>query len=473
MAARERDLKGLRTSSGLTRARIFAIIALLGVAVLVPPAPVPRAHAADAGLVLESLGVLRARYVDQINTVTLLNGAIEGLRAIVSNAGVKAELPPLGAGTNTWQAQMQFRARFDAAAAATGGRVPKTTLAYAAVQAMTGTLHDSHTGFITPDQNRERQARQRGQAAFSGIGVVLLPRDGRLYVRDVIPGSPAEAAGLRPLDRIVGIDNVSVAGMQIDQVASLIRGAAGTSVSVTLQRGPGAAAESVTIGRRPIQIPAIFQARVLDSGIGYLQLYQFVNHTGADFRGALERMLADGMRALVLDVRANHGGYLHELTAVLDTLLPPGKPVYRETTRNGFMRTVTTSATPLLLPSVPVIVLVDEGSASAAELLSAALQEHHRATVIGAKTSGAVEASVLIDLSDGSALSVTVQRLSTGLGKRLEGTGVAPDVTIPQVSNDLEQGRDTQLVRGIAIARQRLGLANARPTSPVEVFKPR
>jgi carboxyl-terminal processing protease len=405
-----------------------------------------------------------------VNVASLMNGALDGLRNTLSQAGVKTDLQPIPASSNFWQAQTLFRTRFDAAGAAAEGRVTKTALAYAAIQSMTGTLRDSHTGFISPEQNRERQARQRGQAAFSGIGVVLLPRDGRLYVRDVIPGGPAAAAGMRPLDRIVRINGAPIGGMSIDQVAGMIRGPAGTTVAVTIDRGPGPTEETLSLVRRPIQVPAIFQAKVLDAGIGYLQLYQFVNRTGGEFKAAVDRMLAGGMRALVLDVRANHGGYLHELTAVLDTLLPSGKPVYRETTRNGLMRTVRTSDTPRLPANVPVIVLMDEGSASAAELLSAALQEHHRATLVGERTSGAVEASVLIDLSDGSALSVTVQRLSTGLGKRLEGTGVSPDVAVAQATSDLEKGRDTQLLRGIAIARQRLGLADARPRSPGEVF---
>jgi len=446
---------------------------LLSVGALAPLAAAPPAHAADAGLVVEALDILRTRYVDPINPAALLNGAVEGLRGTLSRAGVKAEIQTIPPSSNFWQAQTQFRTRFDGAVSAAGGRVAKTTLAYAAIQGMTGLLRDSHTGFVTPEQNRERQARQRGQAGFSGIGVVLLPRDGRLYVRDVIPGGPAAAAGMRPLDRIVRINGVPVAGMAIDQVANVIRGPVGTSVSVTVERGPGSAEETVAMARRPIQVPAIFQAKVLDAGVGYLQLYQFVNRTGGEFKAAVDRMLAGGMRALVLDVRANHGGYLYELTGVLDTLLPAGKPVYRETTRNGLMRTVRTSDPPRLPPSVPVVVLVDEGSASAAELLSAALQEHHRATLVGEKTSGAVEASVLIDLSDGSALSVTVQRLSTGLGKRLEGAGVSPDIIVAQATSDLEKGRDTQLLRGIAVARQRLGLADARPRSPNEVSTPR
>jgi len=114
---------------------------------------------------------------------------------------------------------------------------------------------------------------------------------------------------------------------------------------------------------------------------------------------------------------------------------------------------------------MPLIVLIDEASASAAELLAAALQEQGRATLLGAKTSGAVEASVQFDLSDGSALSITILRLTTGLGKRLEGVGVSPDIPVVLSSADLDQGRDTQLQRAILLARQRLGLAATRVPS--------
>ena len=152
-------------------------------------------------------------------------------------------------------------------------------------------------------------------------------------------------------------------------------------------------------------------------------------------------------------------GFVHELTAVLNTLLPAGRPILQETTRGAVTRTTRTSGVPTLPSQMPLFVLIDEGSASAAELLSAALQEQGRATLVGAKTSGAVEASILVDLSDGSALSVTVLRLATGLGRRLEGVGVTPDVAAAQALADLDQGRDTQLQRALLLARQRLGQA--------------
>ena len=442
-----------------TLRRSLPVILLLVAVTLAPLAAPPRAHAADVGLVLEALTVLRDRYVDPVDSVVLLNGGIGGLRAVLSAAGIQVDLAEIPAGTSSGRATTLFRTRFASANTAAAGRVSTTNLAYTAIRGMTAVLKDSHTGFITPEANRERVARQRRQAAFSGIGVVLMPREGRFYIRDVIPGTPAEIAGVQALDRIMRIDNIPTQGMQTDQVAGLIRGTPGTPVSIVLDRPGQADAVTLSVTRAPIQIPAVFQARVLEGGIGYLQIYQFVDRTGADVRRAIERMQKDGMRALVLDVRANSGGFLHELTATLNALLPPGRPIYQETTRGGQTRTTRTTGVPVLPSYVPVILLVDESSASAAELLSAALQEQGRATLVGAKTSGAVEASVLFDLSDESALSVTILRLSTGQGRRLEGAGLTPDIPVALNVADLDLGRDTQLQRAILAARQRLGLA--------------
>lgn len=447
-----------------SRSRIHTLqaIAVLLAVTLLPLAAVPPAQAADAGLVIEALRQLRNRYVEQIASVALLNGAIGGLRTTLSTAGVQVDLQEIPAGTGNGQADAAFRARFDAATAAAGGRVTSTALAYAAIRAMTEVLNDSHTGFITPEANRERQLRLLGQSGFSGAGIVIMPREGRFYVRDVVPGSPAQAAGVQALDRIVRVDTVSTAGLQPDQLSGLIRGPAGTPVSIVLDRPGRPDPVTLTVTRAPIQVPAIFQARVLEGGIGYLQLYQFSTRTGAEFREALERLLASGMRALVLDVRANSGGYVHELAVVLNAMLLPGRAIYQEVTRGGQTRTVRTSAAPILPTHVPVVVMIDEGTASAAELLSAALHEHGRATLLGAKTSGAVEASIMVDLSDGSALSVTILRLASGLGKRLEGVGVSPHVPVAQVIADLDQGRDTQFQRAMLLARQRLGQARQR-----------
>ena len=439
----------------------FAILLILTLL----PLAAPQAQAADASLVVEALRQLRARYVEPIDSVALLNGAIGGLKASLTNAGIAAELPEIASGSTDPQAEAVFRVRFDAATAAAGGRVQPTALSHTAIRGMTAVLKDSHTGFISAEANRERQLKLAGQAGFTGAGIVLMPREGRFYVRDVVPGSPAQAVGVQQLDRIVRVDNVSTTGLQVDQLSGMIRGPAGTSVSIVFDRPGRPDPVNLTLTRAPIQVPAIFQARVLEGGVGYLQLYQFSARTGSEFREAVQRLLTGGMRALVLDVRANSGGYVHELALVLNTLLLPGRPIYQEITRGGTSRTVRTSGTPILPPYVPLVVVLDEGTASAGELLAAALQEQGRGTLMGMKSSGAVEASIVVDLSDGSALSITILRLASGSGKRLEGIGVAPDVQVGQLTTDLDQGRDTQLQRAYQLARQRLGQAQRAPAA--------
>ncbi len=420
----------------------------------VSPATRPAQAAADQSLVLEALQVLQTHYVDPVNAPKALNAAVAGLRQQLSAAGVAADLPDIPSFVTEAEARRLFAERFTAATAAASGQLSRTQLAYAAIRGMTDSFNDSHTGFLTPEQNDERRQRQRGQAGFTGVGVVLLPKDDRFYVWIVIPGGPAEAAGVHEFDRILKVNDVATGGMTVDQVSGAVRGPAETPVTLTLGR-PGAPEPlAITITRAPIVVPSIFRSELLDGGVGYIRLYQFVERTGSDVRAAVARLLAQGMHALVLDLRGNSGGYLNELNSVLNTLLPPGVPMYTEMRQGGQVRVVRTTQVPLLPASVPMIVLIDESSASAAELLAAAIKENHRGKLVGQKTAGAVEASIMIDLSDGSALSVTTFRLATGDGVRLEGTGVAPEVASELTAADLEAGRDRQLGTAVQLARE-------------------
>lgn len=445
---------------------------LLLAALVAPVAALPASAAAapasaDAGLVLQALALLREHYVERVEVLPLLNGGIGGMRAALSAAGVQADLPDLPAETSEAQAQAGFRLRFDAAVAAAAGRMTRAALAHAAIRGMTAVLADSHTGFVPPEEYERMRAQASRQAQFSGIGVVLLAREGRFYVRDLIPGGPAEGAGLRAFDRIVRIDAVPTGGLDVAQVSGMIRGPAGTTVTLVVERPGSADPVTVSVARAPIRVPPIFDGRVLGDGIGYVKLHSlFADRVGQEFRQRLERLLASGMRALVLDVRGNSGGYVHELIQVLNALLPPGQPVLQETRRGGATQLIRTWAPPVLPAHVPVVVLVDEASASAAELLAAALQEHGRATLVGEKTSGAVEAGATFELPDGSALLITVRRLATGRGRRLEGVGVIPHVPVALAVADLDQGRDAQFDRALQVARQRLGLARRPAASP-------
>jgi len=444
-----------RLAAGLRRA--VAVVLLVAVLAPLAVAQTPPGAAAEPALVFEALRVLQTNYVDPVDAAKVLHAATEALRRELSAKGIALELGGIPPGTPEAEARRLFAERFAAAAAAAGTSLTGTQLAYAAIRGMTESFKDSHTGFLTPQQNQERRSRQHGQAGFTGVGIILLPKEDNFYVWTTIPGGPAEAAGVRDFDRILKVNDISTAGLQVDQVSGMIRGTPGTPVTLTLRRPGLAEPFTVTITRAPIVVPSIFKAELLDagSGIGYLKLYQFVEGTARDFRAAVSRLVAQRMRALVLDLRGNSGGYLAELNGVLNALLPASTPVYTEM-RPGVTRVQRTAGAPLLPPTMPLWVLVDEGSASAAELLAAAIQENRRGQLVGERTAGAVEASIMIDLSDGSALSVTTFRLATGRGVRLEGAGVRPDVEAPLTAADIEAGADTPLTTAVRLARQLL-----------------
>lgn len=412
------------------------------------------AQAADQSLVFEALGLLQTHYVDPVDPVKLLNAAIAALRTQLSNAGVAADLAEIPPGTTDAEARRLFTDRFTTASILSVASVPRTQLAYAAIRGMTDSLKDSHTGFLTPQLNEERRLRQRGQAGFSGVGIILLPKDGKFFVSTVIPGGPAETSGVHDLDRIARVNDVSTGGLTVDQVSGMIRGPTGTSVTLALQRPGVPDPVLVTIVRAPIVVPSVFKADLLENGIGYIKLYQFVERTGRDVRAAITRLLSQGMRVMVLDLRGNSGGFLSELNDVLNALLPAGVPIYTEMRQGGQVRVVRTTRAPILPAGIPVVVLVDEGSASAAELLAAAIKENRRGQLVGERTSGAVEASILFDLSDGSAVSITTFRLATGRGVRLEGAGVDPDIQAALTTADLEAGVDRPLGAALSLARQ-------------------
>ncbi len=437
--------------------RSMAVIVM--VAVLAPFAAAQTAAPAansQPTLVFEALRALQTNYVDPVDVAKVLNAAVDALKAALSTAGVTSDLAPIPPGTPDAEAQQLFADRFAQALAA--ARLTKTQLSYVAIRGMTESFDDSHTGFLTPDQYKERLSRQRGQAGFTGVGIVLATKDNKFYVQAVIPGGPAEAAGVRQYDRIIRINDVNANGLQMDQVSGLIRGTPGTAVTLTLQRPAVTDPIVLTITRAPIVVPSIFRSEVLEGGVGYLKLYQFVEGTARDVRVALANMQQRKMRALVLDLRGNSGGYLYELNGVLNALLPSNLPVYTEMRQGGAVRVQRSSGPTLLPAAMPLYVLIDEGSASAAELLAAAIQENGRGQLIGEKTAGAVEASIAIPLSDESALSVTTFRLATGKGVRLEKAGVRPDVEVIQTAQDIDAGVDRVFGTAVRIVRQVLAL---------------
>ena len=425
------------------------ILALVLAATLAaPPALLQPARAADAGIVYEVLAAIVENHVERPEPAKLLAGAVGGLREALTRAGVTAQLADLSATTES-EARLQFQERFDQAVAQSGGSVPEVQLRYAAAAAMAASVGDSHTWFANPEQWREFVERTQGNPSFVGIGVLLLPRDGRFYIWRVFAGSPAEQAGLRAFDRIVTVDGQSTQNMSTQDLVSRVRGPAGTQVQIGVQRPGQAAPVTVAITRAPITVQ-VENHRVLDNQIGYLELGGFPSGAAARVRQALDDLRSRNIRGLIVDLRRNSGGSLNEVLDVSNLLLPPNLLVYTLTTRGGTVQGVTGGG-PLLDPAIPLVVLTDEGTASGGELLSSALQEHGRAQVVGAQTAGALQVGRLFPLSDGSGLSITIAQIATGKGATLEKNGAQPNIAVPLTTADLDQGADPQLRRAIQL----------------------
>jgi len=433
------------------------VIALLILALAVGglvPLGAARAQAPSATIVFAALQAIRENHYEEQDPIKLLGAAVDGLRRALTRAGVTPNLPDLTATTES-RARAEFQNRFELAIQQGQSRVTADQLQYAASQGMAGFIDDSHTGFISPERRAEDIRRQRNEASYSGIGISMLTRDGRFFIQHVFSGTPAQRAGIRNWDRILSIDGTTTQGMTSEDVSGRIRGPQGQTVTLVVQRPGQANPISIPITREAIVIPTV-EYQLLDNRIGYIRFSQFAQQAGPRIRQALEDLQQQGMRALVLDLRGNSGGLLNELNRIAEYFLPAGTNIYTMETRREGKRTFVSRTNPIVDRALPMTVLIDDGSSSAAELLAAALQENRRATLIGRPTAGAVLVSVVFPLPQGAAMSVSIARLITGAGNVLEGNGIKPDVAVDLATEDIERGVDTQLARALQATNQRL-----------------
>ena len=308
-----------------------------------------------------------------------------------------------------------------------------------AVRGMLANL-DVHSTYLPP--NRYTRVRQDTEGQFGGVGLVLAPGyldDKRPtvppfpIVDELVPGSPAEVAGIQLDDRVVSIDGAptAVAGHAVKEAGAweaTLRGASGTRVAIGVMRVGWQRARVFTIVRAQVKQPTV-HARVLEPHIGYLQIERFSEATSADVAAGLASLEQQGaLGALVLDLRDNPGGLVDQAIAVADEFLDSGTIVTIHG-RKGSVETQVAHAGGGAV-GVPVIALVDQGTASAAEILAAALHDHGRAKLVGTRTYGKGTVQTFFDLEDGSGLKLTTARYHTPNGNSLESKGLTPDVPV-------------------------------------------
>lgn len=306
-------------------------------------------------------------------------------------------------------------------------------LVYAAIDGMVDAL-DPHSEFLTPEQKAAFRTQTRGR--FPGIGMEIGLRDDTLTVITPLQGAPAAAAGVRPGDQIRAIDGHSTRGMTQSDAVRRIRGPAGTVVELTLQRGD-APPFTVRVERQVVVVEPV-EARLLPDGSAHLRVRAFQHDTEARLRAEIERLRAEAggeLPGIVLDLRNNPGGLLSQAIGVSDLFLSAGQ-IVRTRTRGGGGRTF--DASPLgTLPPVPLVAVVNAGTASAAEIVVGALQAHRRAVVVGTPTFGKGSVQSVYDLTDGSGLKLTVAHYFTPDGRSIQARGLAPDVFIA-AADDIE-----------------------------------
>jgi carboxyl-terminal processing protease len=295
--------------------------------------------------------------------------------------------------------------------------VPPESIYSKALSGMLRELHDPHTVYLGPD--RARRLAETTTGRYGGVGVQIEPREGGVVVIAALPGTPADSAGLRTGDRIVEIDGRATRGLTGEEAQRALRGAPGSRVQLVVER-PGVPDRlTVALVRREIQRHAVSHARLVGDGIGYVDLRVFNEATAAELRSAVEKLRGEGMRALVLDLRGNPGGLLDQGVATADLFLDPGDPIVatRGRARGATQEFADREAQPW--PELPIVVLVDSGSASAAEILAGALQDHDRAALVGTGTFGKGSAQSLYPI-DGGALKLTTARWFTPSGRSID-----------------------------------------------------
>ncbi|RME82906.1 MAG: S41 family peptidase [Caldilineae bacterium] len=321
---------------------------------------------------------------------------------------------------------------------------PPEELVYDAVHGVIRRLDDRYTDILTPRQAED--FRIDLESSFEGIGATVEPADEDARTGVVIvypfPGSPAEQAGLKPHDEIVAVDGTDVTNMDLDDAVRLIRGPAGTTVVLTIQRS-GQEAFDVEITRARIDIP-ILEQEIIDDKYLHISLYDFSARAESEMRQALQAGLDAGIRGVILDLRGNPGGRLDISISVASMFIEEGV-IVRE--RSGERVQEHDAAGQALVPDLPLVVLVDGGSASASEIVAGAIQDHKRGVLIGEKTFGKGSVQTLFDLSDGSLLRVTTARWFTPNDRQIDGRGLTPDIIVPAGEPDSEE--DPQLQAAI------------------------
>ena len=301
-------------------------------------------------------------------------------------------------------------------------KVTKKSLMQGALKGMLESLDDPHSVYFTSEELRSFQEDIKGK--YVGVGMVIQKKVGEpLTVVSPIEDGPAYKAGIKPKDQIVEIDGESTYNLTSEEASKRLKGKANTSVKVKVYRETNKLTKVFELKRETIELKYV-KSKMLEGGIGYLRLTQFGDNVYPDMKKALEGLQAKGMRALILDLRSNPGGELGQSIKIASMFIEKGKIV---STRQKKGEETVYSREGKYFGNFPMVVLINGGSASASEIVSGALKDYKRATLIGEKSFGKGSVQTLLPLPDGDGIKITIAKYYTPNGISIDGTGIEPD----------------------------------------------
>lgn len=327
-------------------------------------------------------------------------------------------------------------------------------MVYGAISGMVNSLGDPYSVFLEPQ--KAKKFMEDVQGSFDGIGAEIGLRNGFITVVKPLPSSPALRAGLKSGDKILKIDGKDVTSLSLDEAISMIRGVKGTTVTLTVLPLTDAKTKEVKITRDTISVPILTYEITKDNFLK-ASLTEFSEDAGTKFNQMVRQLSGKEVKGMILDLRSNPGGYLEVSQDIASYFIPEGQTIVVEDFGNGQANKTYRSFGYKTFENMPMVVLVDEGSASASEILAGALRDNRGISLVGKKTFGKGSVQELSDLPGGSKLKVTIAKWLTPKGYSIAENGLEPDIKVELTEEDVTAGKDPQMDRAIEVLKQAIG----------------
>ncbi|MBU2564317.1 S41 family peptidase [Patescibacteria group bacterium] len=345
-----------------------------------------------------------------------------------------------------WQALRELEEKF-----VESDKIDYQELLYGAISGMTESLGDDYTIFMKPEKTDSFIESVSGNENFEGVGMEIAIKEKILTIVAPLEGTPAYQAGLKSGDKILEIDGESTEGLLIEEAVSKIRGEKGTSVVLTIIRPNLDSPKEFSIIRDTINVPVV-RWEPKENNIGYVKIYRFAGNLPSKFEDIVSEMLNNDVKKIVLDLRNNPGGYLEVSQEIASWFLPKGELVLKEEFKDGAINEYKSKGYKHL-QDLPVVVLINKGSASASEILAGALRDIKSSQLVGEQTFGKGSVQTLENFRDGSSLKITIAKWLTPSGISIADDGLKPDIEIELTQEDFDNNKDPQLEKALELLK--------------------